>query len=130
MEKNDNNDKYRPNISIVIPLYNEEKAIPTLYEELKRVLQKLGEHEIIFVDDGSTDRTYDILQQIHDRDKSVRVIKFRKNFGQTATLSIGFENSRRRDHKHGWQPAKRPHGYPKTFRENWRRTQRSHWLAA
>lgn len=82
-------------ISVVIPAYNEEENIPILYEKLKRVLENLGEdYEIIFVDDGSTDRTYEVLKEIAQRDKKVKVIRFRRNFGQTAALYAGFEHAK------------------------------------
>lgn len=79
-------------LSIVIPVYNEEKNLDPLYNELKQVLKDAKkEHEIIFVDDGSTDKSFFILSQIASRDKKVRVIKFRRNFGQTAALDAGFK---------------------------------------
>ena len=82
-------------ISVVIPAYNEEENVPILYEKLKRVLENLGEdYEIIFVDDGSTDRTYEVLKEIAQRDKKVKVIRFRRNFGQTAALYAGFEHAK------------------------------------
>ncbi len=79
-------------LSIVIPVYNEEENIPKLYEELKEVLEKLGkDYEIIFIDDGSTDRTYEILKEIASKDKRVKVIRFRRNYGQTAAMYAGFQ---------------------------------------
>ena len=82
-------------ISVVIPAYNEEENIPILYEKLKKVLENLGEdYEIIFVDDGSTDRTYEILKEIAQKDKKVKVIRFRRNFGQTAAMYAGFEHAK------------------------------------
>jgi glycosyltransferase involved in cell wall biosynthesis len=79
-------------LSIVIPVYNEEENIPKLYEELKEVLEKLGkDYEIIFVDDGSTDRTYEILKELAEKDKHVKVIRFRRNYGQTAAMYAGFQ---------------------------------------
>ncbi len=82
-------------ISVVIPAYNEEENIPILYEKLKKVLDNLGEdYEIIFVDDGSTDGTYEILKEIAQKDKKVKVIRFRRNFGQTAAMYAGFEHAK------------------------------------
>lgn len=81
-------------ISIVIPVYNEEENIPKLYEELKEVLEKLPyNYEIIFVDDGSTDRTYEILEELVKKDPHVKVIRFRKNYGQTAAMYAGFQHA-------------------------------------
>jgi len=79
-------------ISIVIPAYNEENNVLLLYKELKDVLDKLGKtYEIIFVDDGSRDKTFENLERIHDKDNRVKVIRFRKNFGQTAAMDAGFK---------------------------------------
>ncbi|HIP98226.1 MAG TPA: glycosyltransferase [Aquifex aeolicus] len=78
-------------VSVVIPVYNEEENIKPLYEELREVLKSLPyEYEIIFVDDGSTDRSYEILKQLALEDKKVKVIRFRKNYGQTAAMYAGF----------------------------------------
>lgn len=82
-------------LSIVIPVYNEEENLEILYSKLKSVLENLDKsYEIIFIDDGSSDKSFEILSKIHEKDKNVRVIKFRKNFGQTAAISAGFENSK------------------------------------
>ncbi|RLJ70031.1 glycosyltransferase involved in cell wall biosynthesis [Hydrogenivirga caldilitoris] len=79
-------------ISVVIPTYNEEENVPVLYEKLKGVLDSLNEeYEIIFVDDGSYDRTPEILKELADKDKRVKVIRFRRNYGQTAAMYAGFE---------------------------------------
>jgi len=84
-------DKIR-SLSVVIPVYNEEENIPELYRELKEVLEKLPyRYEIIFVDDGSTDRTYEILQKLAEEDPHVKVIRFRRNYGQTAAMYAGFQ---------------------------------------
>ena len=80
-------------ISIVIPVYNEENNIVPLYNGLKPVLKDLGEHEILFVDDGSTDKTFQKLEEFAKNDKSVKIAKFRRNFGQSAAISYGFENA-------------------------------------
>ena len=82
-------------ISVVIPAYNEEENIPILYEKLKKVLDSIGEsYEIIFVDDGSQDRTPDILKDIAKKDDKVKVIRFRRNYGQTSAIYAGFEHAR------------------------------------
>lgn len=79
-------------LSIVIPIFNEEENIALLYEELKQELRKLREeHEIIFIDDGSSDASIEMLEEIQARDDSVTVITFRKNFGQTAAMAAGFD---------------------------------------
>lgn len=82
-------------LSIVIPAYNEEENIPILYEKLKKVLDSLGEdYEVIFVDDGSTDSTFDILRELATKDKRIKVLRFKRNYGQTAALSAGFEHAK------------------------------------
>ncbi len=75
-------------ISVIIPAYNEEQNVGPLYKAVKRVLSKKP-HEIIFVDDGSTDGTFEVLKKIHAQDKSLKIVKFRRNFGQTAGLMAG-----------------------------------------
>jgi glycosyltransferase involved in cell wall biosynthesis len=83
-----------PDVSVIIPVFNEEGNLIPLYEELSAVLSTLDRtHEIIFVDDGSTDRSFSCLQGIHDRDPTVKIIKFRKNFGQSAALKAGFDRT-------------------------------------
>lgn len=78
-------------VSIVIPIYNEEESIPHLYTAIKDVMEKLDrEYEIILVDDGSKDKSFSILSEIQEKDKTVVVIGFRKNFGQTAAVAAGF----------------------------------------
>ncbi len=82
-------------ISVVIPAYNEEENIEPLYRKLKEVLKSIGEdYEILFVDDGSTDGTFEVLKRIAKEDKRVRVIRFRRNYGQTAAMYAGFEHAR------------------------------------
>jgi glycosyltransferase involved in cell wall biosynthesis len=81
--------------SIVVPFYNEEENIKSLYERLKKVMEELGApYELIFVDDGSTDKTYGILNELYQQDETVHVIKLRRNFGQSSGLAVGFDFSR------------------------------------
>ncbi len=82
-------------ISFVIPVFNEEKSLKKLYEE---ILESLPEkfkdnYEIIFVDDGSNDSSFSILYDLAQKDTNIKVIKFRKNFGKAAALQVGFDNS-------------------------------------
>jgi glycosyltransferase involved in cell wall biosynthesis len=80
--------------SVVIPLLNEEQSIPELYARLKAVMERTGEpFESIFVDDGSTDRTFQLLKEIANADSRVTVIKLRHHFGKTAALAAGFEHA-------------------------------------
>ena len=81
-------------LSIVIPLYNEEENVEQLYTQLKAALEGVGrEYEIIIVDDGSTDGSFDILKRLHEGDERLKVIRFRRNFGQTAAFAAGFDRS-------------------------------------
>jgi glycosyltransferase involved in cell wall biosynthesis len=82
-------------VSVVIPLLNEEDSIPQLHERLTVALSKLDrEYEIIIIDDGSTDRSYEILKNLQANDPHLCVIHFRRNFGQTAAFSAGFDMAR------------------------------------
>jgi glycosyltransferase involved in cell wall biosynthesis len=81
-------------ISIVIPIHNEEPAILPLYDRLTTVLEALQKpYEIIFVDDASTDRSFDLLANLVETDIRLKVIRLRRNFGQTAALSAGFDEA-------------------------------------
>ena len=84
-----------PEVSVVIPVYNEEGNIEPLYQELGGVLDGLGcPYEVIVVDDGSRDGSFARLTAVHQRDPRWRVIRFRRNFGQTAGFSAGFDAAR------------------------------------
>src|SRR5579885_36341 len=81
-------------LSIVIPIHNEEPAILPLYDRLTSVLDSLSKpYEIIFVDDASTDRSFDLLANLVETDHRLKVIRLRRNFGQTAALSAGFDEA-------------------------------------
>jgi glycosyltransferase involved in cell wall biosynthesis len=81
--------------SIVVPAYDEEQSLPLLYEALTTQLQGLGQpYEIIFVDDGSRDGSFQVMQELHQRDPRVKVIRFRRNFGKTPALMAGFQRCR------------------------------------
>lgn len=88
--------KDKVNISVVIPIYNEEENLPILYKKLKDVLDRINKekgmnYEIIFVNDGSKDRSWDIIRELGQNDKTIVGVDFRRNFGQTAAMSAGFE---------------------------------------
>ncbi len=86
-----------PDISVVIPLRNEAPSLSELHRELTETLGASGQsYELILVDDGSTDDTYGILADLHAGDPHVRVIRLRRNFGQTAAFSAGFARARGR----------------------------------
>ncbi|RPH88802.1 MAG: glycosyltransferase [Calditrichaeota bacterium] len=80
-------------ISIVIPMLNEEESIPELYERICRMAVVVGEVEIIFVDDGSSDRSAVLVQLLHQEDARVKLIQFRKNYGKAAALAAGFHKA-------------------------------------
>ncbi|MFL6289417.1 MAG: glycosyltransferase family 2 protein, partial [Thermoanaerobaculia bacterium] len=82
-------------LSIVIPLYNEEESVDALYAEVRAAAEGLGlDWELLLVDDGSTDGTVGRLREICARDPRVGVIRFRRNYGQTAALQAGFDQAR------------------------------------
>jgi glycosyltransferase involved in cell wall biosynthesis len=84
-----------PNLSIVIPIRNEAASIAELYRQLTETLERFGRpYEILAIDDGSTDNSFDLLAAIQARDARLRVIRFRRNFGQTAAFAAGFAHAR------------------------------------
>src|ERR1700760_3239449 len=84
-------------LSLVVPIHNEEHSILPLYDRLTAVLFRIGRsYEIIFIDDASTDRSYELLANLVQTDHRLKVIRLRRNFGQTAALSAGFHESKGR----------------------------------
>lgn len=81
--------------SIVIPVMNEEENVPLLHRAISAAMQAWGKsYEIVIVDDGSTDRTFELLRQIAENDPHLRVVKFRGNYGQSAAMAAGFDHAR------------------------------------
>ncbi len=81
-------------LSIVVPLYNEEESLKPLFEEIRKGVRNLNiEYEIIFIDDGSTDKSLNVIKELSKRDTRVRYFSFRKNYGKSAALNIGFKNA-------------------------------------
>jgi glycosyltransferase involved in cell wall biosynthesis len=83
-------------ISLIIPVHNEEGNIPIVYREAKEVLEELQreknyDYEIIFINDGSTDRTLEVLKKIKIRDRTIRVLNMDRNRGQSSALTAGFQ---------------------------------------
>lgn len=87
------NDLSQPELSVVIPVFNEEGSLTSLHAELVAALSGCN-HEIIYVDDGSSDNSLQILTEIQQKADNIAVIRFRRNFGQTAALSAGFKFAR------------------------------------
>ena len=80
--------------SIVVPFNNEEENVTILYARLKQIMEQVGDSfELVLVDDGSSDRTYKLLEEIAAVDSRVLVVKLRRNFGQTSALAAGFDNA-------------------------------------
>jgi len=84
-----------PELSVVIPLYNEAENVEPLYAELSAALAETGRsYEVLIVDDGSRDDCFARLKAVHERDPRWRIVRFRRNFGQTAGFSAGFDAAR------------------------------------
>jgi len=86
--------KQAPELSLVVPILDEQDNIGPLYEQITQALTDEYRYEVLFVDDGSSDNSFEVLRGLHDSDSRVRVIRFRKNFGQTAALGAGFAHAR------------------------------------
>lgn len=79
------------NISVIIPLFNEEESLPELYAWIERVMKANNfTYEVIFVNDGSTDRSWDVIRELSEKSETVRGIKFRRNYGKSPALYCGF----------------------------------------
>ncbi len=87
--------KFTEFISVVIPLYNEQDSLRELFNKVKYSLQSLTQKfEIIFIDDGSNDNSLKILRDLRGNDNRIKIISFRRNYGKSAALSVGFQNSK------------------------------------
>jgi glycosyltransferase involved in cell wall biosynthesis len=84
-----------PDLSVIVPLYNEEESVGPLHEAIVGALDPLGmEYEILFVDDGSRDGTFSNARDLARKDRRLRVIRFRRNYGQTPAMAAGFDHAR------------------------------------
>ena len=82
-------------LSIIIPLFDEEESLRELHSQITAVMSAMNKpYEVIFVDDGSSDGSFKILSELHKKDRHVRVIRFRRRFGKSAALSVGFREAR------------------------------------
>ncbi|MGB2867930.1 MAG: glycosyltransferase family 2 protein [Bacteroidota bacterium] len=83
-----------PFLSVIVPLYNEEESLRELFEKIKEVVGRMKRSfEVIFVDDGSSDNSFKVLQELHAKNPQVKVIRFRRNFGKSAALSVAFKEA-------------------------------------
>ena len=81
-------------ISVVIPLYNEDESLPELYDWIERVMATNNySFEVIFVNDGSTDRSWEVINELAGRSEHVKGIKFRRNYGKSPALYCGFKEA-------------------------------------
>lgn len=79
------------NISVIVPLYNEDESLPELYAWIDRVMKSNNfSYEVIFVNDGSTDRSWDVIRELSEKSENVKGIKFRRNYGKSPALYCGF----------------------------------------
>jgi len=89
------NPTVRGTVTVVIPLLNEEESLQELSGGLERVLDRVapGRWDVLFIDDGSTDRSFDVISNIHTHNSRFRAIRFRRNYGKSAALGLGFEEA-------------------------------------
>lgn len=81
-------------ISVVIPLYNEEESLRDLHQQLRTALSRVSpRYEILFIDDGSTDRSFEVLRNLKRFDHRVKIVRFRRNYGKSAALAVGFQQA-------------------------------------
>ena len=86
------NPTHKTHLSIVVPVYNEEDNVKPLYDKIRNVCDKIGKsYQVLFVDDGSNDTTFDVLSKLRDTEPNLAVIRFQKNAGQTSAMAAGFE---------------------------------------
>jgi glycosyltransferase involved in cell wall biosynthesis len=87
--------KKAPYLSVVLPVYNEEESLVLQHKAVTEAVKRLNKtYEIIFIDDGSVDKSYEILKSISLKDKNVKLVRFRRNFGQTAAMAAGIDHSK------------------------------------
>lgn len=93
-EKKEGGDFSFSKVSIVIPLFNEEESLGPLYFEIIKAVKSINiDYEIVFVDDGSTDKSLEKLRELNRKDNKIRYISFRKNYGKSAALNVGFQKA-------------------------------------
>ena len=86
---------YQPKLSVIVPFYNEEESLEAMHAAIVSAVDTLGvTYEMVFVDDGSSDNTLEIATNVARSDARVRIVKFRRNYGQTPAMAAGIENAR------------------------------------
>ena len=84
----------KPEISVIVPIYNEEENLPLLAERLSTVMRSTGRsYECLFVDDGSSDRSVEVARSLKNGFPELKIVRLRRNFGQTAALAAGFDSA-------------------------------------
>ncbi|MBP5315895.1 MAG: glycosyltransferase, partial [Muribaculaceae bacterium] len=82
-------------ISVIVPLYNEEESLPELAEWIERVMNENGfSYEILFIDDGSTDRSWETVMALREKNPCIGGVSFRRNYGKTPALNTGFQRAK------------------------------------
>jgi glycosyltransferase involved in cell wall biosynthesis len=82
-----------PMLSVVVPIYNEEQTLPELHRRLAEVLSELGDHEIVLVDDGSTDASWLLMKRLSKSNRSIRLLRLSRNFGHQAAITAGLDTA-------------------------------------
>ncbi|MBT5872657.1 MAG: glycosyltransferase [Candidatus Latescibacteria bacterium] len=83
-----------PELTVLIPLFNEAESLPELYTQLIAALEPMNRpFELLFIDDGSRDLSFDTIEKLRDRDERVRAVQFRRNYGKSAALAVGFQEA-------------------------------------
>ncbi len=81
-------------ISIIVPLYNEAESLRELHNQIRSTLGRMGmRYEVLYIDDGSTDRSFQVLRDLKRQDRRIKIIRFRRNYGKSAALAVGFEKA-------------------------------------
>lgn len=98
MERVENEpERHAPDVTVVIPLLNEAESLPELYTQLVAALEPTGlSFDLLFIDDGSRDGSFEVISRLHHQDNRVKAIRFRRNYGKSAALAVGFEEARGR----------------------------------
>ena len=98
-----------PDYSFVIPILDEIESLEQLYSRLRSVMDALdGPAEVILVDDGSTDGSYELMVELHRRDPRFVVVRLSRNFGHQIAITAGLDHAGLRGRHHGWRPAGSP----------------------